>query len=43
MKIYLSFSLSITDVKSLCHESSRELEKPEMPKRGREKAMVGED
>lgn len=41
MKIYLSFSLSITDVKSLCHESSRELEKPEMPKRGREKPWLG--
>lgn len=41
MKIYLSFSLSITDAKSLCHESSRELEKPEMPKRGREKPWLG--
>ena len=35
------FSLSITDVKSLCNESSRELEKPEMPKRGREKLWLG--
>ena len=41
LEFYLSFSLSITDAKSLCHESSRELEKPEMPKRGREKPWLG--
>ena len=40
LEFYLSFSLSITDAKSLCHESSRELEKPEMPKRGREKPWL---
>ena len=41
LEFYLSFSLSITDAKNLCHESSRELEKPEMPKRGREKPWLG--
>ena len=40
LEFYLSFSLSIADAKSLCHESSRELEKPEMPKRGREKPWL---
>ena len=37
MKIYLSFSLSITDMKTFCNEYSRVLEKPEIPKRERER------